>query len=47
MSEPKKFSEKVQYFFGNYWNFLTTVAILGFVVGFIFRLNPSTRFFKF
>ncbi|KAL7076457.1 hypothetical protein ACQ4LE_004186, partial [Meloidogyne hapla] len=42
MSEPKKFSEKVQYFFGNYWNFLTTVAILGFVVGFIFRLNPST-----
>ncbi|KAF7636026.1 hypothetical protein Mgra_00004475 [Meloidogyne graminicola] len=42
MSEPKKCSEKVQYFFGNYWNFLTTIAILGFIIGFLFRLNPST-----
>jgi hypothetical protein len=45
MSEPKKFNEKVQYFFGNYWNFLTTAAIFGFIIGFLFRLNPSTRFF--
>uniref|UniRef100_A0A915DAN2 Ion transport domain-containing protein n=1 Tax=Ditylenchus dipsaci TaxID=166011 RepID=A0A915DAN2_9BILA len=42
MSEPKKFSEKMEYFFGNYWNFITSVAIIGFVIGFCFRVNPST-----
>ena len=43
MSEPKKIKEKFEYFFGNYWNFLTAVAIAAFIIGFIFRLNQSTR----
>jgi hypothetical protein len=43
MCGPKKLGEKFAYFFGNYWNFLTAVAIIGFIIGFIFRMNPSTR----
>jgi transient receptor potential cation channel subfamily M member 3 len=42
MSEPQKLREKFGYYFGNYWNFLTAVAIIGFIIGFIFRINPST-----
>ncbi|KAI1728768.1 ion transport protein domain-containing protein [Ditylenchus destructor] len=42
MSEPKKFGEKAAYFFGNYWNLITAIAIIGFIVGFVFRVNPPT-----
>jgi transient receptor potential cation channel subfamily M protein 3 len=40
MSEPKKFKEKLEYFFINYWNALTSMAILGFIIGFGFRVAP-------
>lgn len=47
MAEPKKFKEKMAYFFGNYWNFITVLAIIIFIIGFAFRVNPTTRFFIF
>ena len=43
MTEPKKISEKMQHFYGNYWNLISTVAVFGFAVGFAFRVNPATR----
>lgn len=43
MSDPKSLKEKVEYFFLNYWNALTTVAILTFIIGFGLRMNASTR----
>ncbi|KAL3120637.1 hypothetical protein niasHT_007929 [Heterodera trifolii] len=42
MSEPKKIKEKFEHFFGNYWNFLTTLAVLCFIIGFLFRLHTPT-----
>ncbi|CAD5209766.1 unnamed protein product [Bursaphelenchus xylophilus] len=43
MSDPKSIREKFEYFFLNYWNALTTVAIGTYLVGFGLRCNPSTR----
>lgn len=43
MSDPKKFKEKLSYFFRNYWNALTFVAIIMFIIGFALRLHPTTR----
>jgi len=41
MSEPKKLKEKWEYFFQNYWNLITSIAIIGFLIGFAFRLHPT------
>uniref|UniRef100_A0A914DFJ8 Ion transport domain-containing protein n=1 Tax=Acrobeloides nanus TaxID=290746 RepID=A0A914DFJ8_9BILA len=41
-SEPEKLREKLAYFFVNYWNALTTLAIVMFLSGFTFRLVEST-----
>lgn len=43
MSEPKKLKEKLEYFFGNYWNIFTSLAIIMFLIGFGFRIYPPTR----
>jgi transient receptor potential cation channel subfamily M protein 3 len=43
MSDPKKFKEKLAFFFLNYWNALTFVAIIMFVIGFSLRLYPPTK----
>uniref|UniRef100_A0A914HV67 Uncharacterized protein n=1 Tax=Globodera rostochiensis TaxID=31243 RepID=A0A914HV67_GLORO len=42
MSEPKKIKEKFEHFFGNYWNFVTSLAVIGFIIGFAFRLHTPT-----
>ncbi|KAL3103408.1 hypothetical protein niasHS_002594 [Heterodera schachtii] len=40
--ESSSLIEKLSVFYSRYWNILTTVAVLSFFVGFLFRLNPST-----
>jgi transient receptor potential cation channel subfamily M protein 3 len=43
MSEPKKFQEKLINFYSNYWNIITTIAVLGFIIGFVLRVHHETR----
>uniref|UniRef100_A0A0K0EJ92 LSDAT_euk domain-containing protein n=1 Tax=Strongyloides stercoralis TaxID=6248 RepID=A0A0K0EJ92_STRER len=43
MSEPTRIRKKLTFFFSNTWNWLSTLAVIGFVIGFIVRLtSPST-----
>uniref|UniRef100_A0AC35U2P5 LSDAT_euk domain-containing protein n=1 Tax=Rhabditophanes sp. KR3021 TaxID=114890 RepID=A0AC35U2P5_9BILA len=37
MSGPKRFKEKFVYFFSNIWYLLTTLAVIGFWIGFLIR----------
>jgi transient receptor potential cation channel subfamily M protein 3 len=43
MSEPAHLSQKVKVFFNRSWNYITTAAILSFIIGFAFRLHPETK----
>uniref|UniRef100_A0A7E4V2Z3 LSDAT_euk domain-containing protein n=2 Tax=Panagrellus redivivus TaxID=6233 RepID=A0A7E4V2Z3_PANRE len=37
MSEPQRFREKVGYFFMNYWNTFTALAVVSYLIGFGYR----------
>ncbi|KAI6232958.1 hypothetical protein M3Y99_00955900 [Aphelenchoides fujianensis] len=40
--ESSSFVEKVQVFYNRYWNILTTVALLTYLIGFSFRFDKET-----
>ena len=41
MSEPKSFFNKLRVYFKNYWNILTTIAVIAFFAAFVMRVMPT------
>ncbi|CAD5113778.1 DgyrCDS2946 [Dimorphilus gyrociliatus] len=42
-SEPVKLSQKILVYFSEFWNICDTLAIILFIIGVSFRLNPDTK----
>ncbi|CEF70041.1 Transient receptor potential cation channel subfamily M member 1 [Strongyloides ratti] len=43
MSEPTRIRKKLTFFFSNTWNWLSTIGVVGYIIGFIVRLaSPPT-----